>query len=127
MHIAEWVCVIMLHVLPSFFLNGTASTEIYTLSLLCSLPFFFFNDTATTEIYTLSLHDALPISQHRVVDQVRRRLVAGHQQELHEGQDLLLRQPLAIHFRLDERLTEEEILAFVQLLDRKSTRLNSSH
>src|SRR2546430_10914404 len=26
------------------------------------LLFFFFNDTATTEIYTLSLHDALPIS-----------------------------------------------------------------
>src|SRR3712207_8931505 len=25
------------------------------------LPSFFFNDTATTEIYTLSLHDALPI------------------------------------------------------------------
>src|SRR5262250_2732243 len=25
------------------------------------LPFFFFNDPATTEIYTLSLHDALPI------------------------------------------------------------------
>src|SRR6516164_8545821 len=25
-------------------------------------PFFFLNDTATTEIYTLSLHDALPIS-----------------------------------------------------------------
>src|SRR5476649_2121353 len=25
------------------------------------LPVFFFNDTATTEIYTLSLHDALPI------------------------------------------------------------------
>src|SRR5258708_19078668 len=24
---------------------------------------FFFNDTATTEIYTLSLHDALPISR----------------------------------------------------------------
>src|SRR2546426_9141331 len=27
-----------------------------------SVVFFFFNDTATTEIYTLSLHDALPIS-----------------------------------------------------------------
>src|SRR5205085_12057873 len=27
--------------------------------------FFFFNDTATTEIYTLSLHDALPISSPR--------------------------------------------------------------
>src|SRR5216684_4846325 len=26
------------------------------------MPSFFFNDTATTEIYTLSLHDALPIS-----------------------------------------------------------------
>src|SRR2546426_12152788 len=29
---------------------------------LSLLFFFFFNDTATTEIYTLSLHDALPIS-----------------------------------------------------------------
>src|SRR3712207_7620721 len=28
--------------------------------------FFFFNDTATTEIYTLSLHDALPISGSRL-------------------------------------------------------------
>src|SRR3989337_3979427 len=27
-----------------------------------SLVLFFVNDTATTEIYTLSLHDALPIS-----------------------------------------------------------------
>src|SRR3712207_8601282 len=26
------------------------------------IVFFFINDTATTEIYTLSLHDALPIS-----------------------------------------------------------------
>src|SRR5689334_24564167 len=30
-----------------------------------SFIFFFFNDTATTEIYTLSLHDALPISSER--------------------------------------------------------------
>src|SRR5215510_13394854 len=29
--------------------------------------FFFVNDTATTEIYTLSLHDALPISRVRSV------------------------------------------------------------
>src|SRR5258707_4146769 len=29
---------------------------------MCATYFFFFNDTATTEIYTLSLHDALPIS-----------------------------------------------------------------
>src|SRR2546426_8038047 len=35
------------------------------LCVLVSAPIsflFFFNDTATTEIYTLSLHDALPIS-----------------------------------------------------------------
>src|SRR2546427_11554235 len=41
---------------------------VYVSVLLMSFPgarlaffFFFFNDTATTEIYTLSLHDALPI------------------------------------------------------------------
>src|SRR5437762_13643036 len=28
---------------------------------------FFFNGTATTQIYTLSLHDALPISGHNAV------------------------------------------------------------
>src|SRR5438552_5304590 len=35
---------------------------------VCSiiLPLFFFNDTATTEIYTLSLHDALPISNRPI-------------------------------------------------------------
>src|SRR5260221_13914289 len=34
----------------------------YSSHLLFFYPsFFFFNDTATTEIYTLSLHDALPI------------------------------------------------------------------
>src|SRR5256885_11145815 len=30
--------------------------------MIFSVYFFFLNDTATTEIYTLSLHDALPIS-----------------------------------------------------------------
>src|SRR5256885_9922154 len=40
------------------------------------LPFFFFNDTATTEIYTLSLHDALPIS-HRGGDRHARRRLGG--------------------------------------------------
>src|SRR2546430_13559256 len=34
----------------------------FVVSRLLQLSFFFFfNDTATTEIYTLSLHDALPI------------------------------------------------------------------
>src|SRR3712207_7205775 len=78
---------------------------------LCRMCFFFFNDTATTEIYTLSLHDALPISGQcaRVQPDDRRpdpRLRREHQRP---GQQ---------HRRLPRRLAH---------LDRKSTRLNSSH
>src|SRR5258708_1382320 len=40
--------------------------------LLC--PLFFLNDTATPEIYPLPLHDALPISRHR---QARRGATRG--------------------------------------------------
>src|SRR5258708_14768812 len=60
--------------------------------------FFFFNDTATTEIYTLSLHDALPIW-----------IVLSMSDSSP--------QPTRIwHARYKRRR-----------LDRKSTRLNSSH
>src|SRR2546428_8372512 len=38
-----------------------SSTNCILLHTWCIIPNFFFNDTATTEIYTLSLHDALPI------------------------------------------------------------------
>src|SRR2546430_16599592 len=41
------------------------SADVFSFLIISPLPdsfFFFFNDTATTEIYTLSLHDALPIS-----------------------------------------------------------------
>src|SRR2546430_9936492 len=62
--------------------------------------FFFFNDTATTEIYTLSLHDALPISRVGA----RRVSQAGRL----KGPGAGVRSP-----RLG--------------IDRKSTRLNSSH
>src|SRR2546430_7208822 len=62
--------------------------------------FFFFNDTATTEIYTLSLHDALPIFAARPAF----------------GLELVLDHDL----RRDARVVENQ-------LDRKSTRLNSSH
>src|SRR2546430_2653720 len=37
------------------------------LRIPCVLFCFFVNDTATTEIYTLSLHDALPISTSNLV------------------------------------------------------------
>src|SRR5258708_8921263 len=67
--------------------------------------FFFFNDTATTEIYTLSLHDALPISfvrdsQSKFARQIeKKRVIKGM----------------------------ESISVVAVSLDRKSTRLNSSH
>src|SRR5215203_6432349 len=41
--------------------NNRPLSELYAFALL------FINDTATTEIYTLSLHDALPIFLHRAV------------------------------------------------------------
>src|SRR5258708_11529227 len=59
----------------------------------------FFNDTATTEIYTLSLHDALPICEAR----------------------------MAVHHRRIELIGMDLALGGDQHVDRKSTRLNSSH
>src|SRR2546430_13620389 len=67
---------------------------------------FFFNDTATTEIYTLSLHDALPIylrMADRLAGIVRQQILLGDIGDV---------------FGL--RIFREQI-------DRKSTRLNSSH
>src|SRR2546429_6425789 len=69
--------------------------------------FFFFNDTATTEIYTLSLHDALPIypsSNSRPMIVIPCGTRRGG---LNFGSGLAG--------------------SGAQSLDRKSTRLNSSH
>src|SRR3712207_7771928 len=76
---------------------------------------FCFNDTATTEIYTLSLHDALPIfdggtnvfGSHVAAEWMPTNLDA-HIETLKE----------VYHRRRDLMLAA---------LDRKSTRLNSSH
>src|SRR3712207_8023042 len=80
--------------------------------MMMCLPLFFFNDTATTEIYTLSLHDALPI--FHLPD--RHLVVAAH---------LDLRPQLAEV--LHEVVGERVVVIYQQNLDRKSTRLNSSH
>src|SRR5436853_6446653 len=62
-------------------------------------PVFFFNDPATTEIYTLSLHDALPISDPTKIKLIKAGMIDfGYRAQ---------------------RLANK--------LDRKSTRLNSSH
>src|SRR5439155_21628536 len=73
-------------------------------SLLPSL--FFFNDPTPTEIYTLSLHDALPIFAG---DRPARRDARLHDRGargVHPG---------------------PEDAASTAIIDRKSTRLNSSH
>src|SRR5438874_13623604 len=44
------------------------------MTAFASVSLFYLNDTANTEIYTLSLHDALPIS----VDQSSRIFVTGY-------------------------------------------------
>src|SRR2546429_5115285 len=77
--------------------------------------FFFFNDTATTEIYTLSLHDALPISSPGGAKRLgpfqgRRHRFASKR--------------LALRYRLSGALQSRPRC---RELDRKSTRLNSSH
>src|SRR3712207_8299271 len=79
--------------------------------------FFFFNDTATTEIYTLSLHDALPIFTNgcsrnaaepaSVTPAPSKASASWGTPELHHLPSLRL--------------------AVAVGLDRKSTRLNSSH
>src|SRR3712207_7271083 len=77
------------------------------------LILFFFNDTATTEIYTLSLHDALPIYQEVVLrDRHRDAADVGFLERVvaHDGRRDLPRDR-------DHR----------NGVDRKSTRLNSSH
>src|SRR5690349_23339080 len=62
--------------------------------------FFFFNDTAPTEIYTLSLHDALPIFRSAAST------------------------PGAIDLKMG---SSRSTAASGPPIDRKSTRLNSSH
>src|SRR5438067_9451030 len=75
------------------------------LSTVTLIPaFFFFNDPATTQIYTLSLHDALPIYR------VQQRLADDGLVRDDEDVRLVVRFPL------------EHVV-----VDRKSTRLNSSH
>src|SRR3712207_8931659 len=86
---------------------------------------FFLNDTATTEIYTLSLHDALPIYGHRVsrrpprraIDPVSRLREAGRSDPDRHGRGRP-RHPRRRHGRALRPADHE---------DRKSTRLNSSH
>src|SRR5205085_12505572 len=94
------------HVLPLHLMRTDSlifPLLIVSLYALVSSFFFFFNATAPTEIYTLSLHDALPISG------------------IHRGAAL----PVAGKLRTDDK--DCALQAALAGIDRKSTRLNSSH
>src|SRR3712207_8476122 len=87
---------------------------------------FFFNDTATPEIYTLSLHDALPICRIPLgtceavilppLDRSVRPLNDAAARRLHVADD-----------EHEHRAVRHREALHEQRLDRKSTRLNSSH
>src|SRR3712207_8129518 len=92
------------------------------------LSCFFFNDTATTEIYTLSLHDALPISGMVTPQQAQRlvdTLLARFPRALTTGYELLI--PGMTNHPKDRHVLAAAVRAHAQVIDRKSTRLNSSH
>src|SRR3712207_9115863 len=76
--------------------------------------FFFFNDTATTEIYTLSLHDALPISFAQSMAQA----LAPH------GISVTCVAPGFVQTEMAREILDGP---GGDAVDRKSTRLNSSH
>src|SRR5438034_6672149 len=83
---------------------------------------FTITDTAPTETYTLSLHDALPISS-LTPETAAVLLTLGQRGIRHVVFARYDDHPL----RLREVLSQEEARAASRLLDRKSTRLNSSH
>src|SRR5688572_31222458 len=86
---------------------------------------FFFNDTATTEIYTLSLHDALPIWDRDVVREVGDEH-RGLARQLGDAEGIRVddREPVALDAVLGGGLRQS---GGETVIDRKSTRLNSSH
>src|SRR5205085_11982978 len=81
---------------------------VFTSQLTLLLSSFSFNNTATTDIYTLSLHDALPISQGQ-----SGYSASSGSEGIENGH--------AASTPNDADIGEQEIL------DRKSTRLNSCH
>src|SRR3712207_6994083 len=86
--------------------------------------FFFFNDTATTEIYTLSLHDALPIFLLNVFVNGIALLIP-----FLDCSTLVYRNTIDFCVLIMDPATLLNLLLLVTFLwiDRKSTRLNSSH
>src|SRR5207248_11281681 len=95
-----------------FYLLSSIVLSWSSLHLLCFVfVFFFFTDPSTTEIYTLSLHDALPILGG--VLHVYSLMYPGWTATCNGS-------PLVID-------TQPQLKTMWIAVDRKSTRLNSSH
>src|SRR5438132_10383065 len=85
--------------------------------------FFYINDPANIDIYTLSLHDALPISGQIEVGMIR---------QVQDGRgvrfgDVVHAQRVVVGELVGNGDHERARVALITVLDRKSTRLNSSH
>src|SRR5438045_6935246 len=77
---------------------------------------FFFNESAPTQIYTLSLHDALPISPGLVGSNEAEAIL-----------DAEWATAAAPNAAIEMATCADTATTFGGLIDRKSTRLNSSH
>src|SRR3712207_8747491 len=97
-----------------------------------SILILFLNDTATTEIYTLSLHDALPIYFSKTLDSVALgwpaclRAVAATALLVEEASKLTMGQPLTVMTRSEEHTSElqsRQYLVCRLLLEKKKSHL----
>src|SRR3712207_7386648 len=104
---------------------------------------FFFNDTATTEIYTLSLHDALPIYASKFSTIINQVFIVSittvlypkltekfAMNDLKGFKDLFVKSVNIVMMVTIPLVFGLVVLSYPVIkvvLDRKSTRLNSSH
>ena len=102
---------------------------------VCFCLCFFFNDTATTEIYTLSLHDALPIFQKRINPNLK---LFGIALTMYQKSKLCNTVVDEVRKHFTTQVFKTVIPRNIEVaaapsegapitVDRKSTRLNSSH
>src|SRR5699024_11394692 len=89
--------------------------------LFCCLSPFYFTAPATPEILTLSLHDALPISTSEIlgIQVLLHHETGGEHRGQRQRRDVVVVPRRLVSTPLHSRA--------VQVVDRKSTRLNSSH
>src|SRR2546421_3475694 len=115
-----------LHLRVDYLMINVAFFFLFDLSHHLSF-FFFFNDTATTEIYTLSLHDALPICS--IVGCARARSTARRQPATTARRVGRSTSTPARASKVSARTVPRRATTHgsTSTIDRKSTRLNSSH